>query len=197
MLPNFQGMKLPKGGRKRRLSCMAASVHALEPGPASKSGQKLANLWACHMNMLNWHTSTDTNKPALPSKQATYSLLDNLTPLRVQERHEFTVRPRRLLGLHLSRSEAARPWSNGSFPNYCSQNGGNLYRAPYYNGNPNIGPRIRGNLDQYPNHCKHFSTGLGTQTSVLHLESSIAATCCNQPCHRDGAKGLRQMWRLW
>ena len=34
--------------------------------------------------------------------------------------------------------------------NYCSQNGGNLYRAPYYNGNPNIGPRIMGNLDQSP-----------------------------------------------
>ena len=34
--------------------------------------------------------------------------------------------------------------------NYCSQNGGNLSRAPYYNGNPNIGPRITGNLDQYP-----------------------------------------------
>ena len=34
--------------------------------------------------------------------------------------------------------------------NYCSQNGGNLYRAPYYNGNPNIGPRIIGNLDPYP-----------------------------------------------
>ena len=34
--------------------------------------------------------------------------------------------------------------------NYCSQNGGNFYRAPYYNGNPNIGPRIIGNLDQYP-----------------------------------------------
>ena len=34
--------------------------------------------------------------------------------------------------------------------NYCSQNGGNLYRDPYYNGNPNIGPRIIGNLDQYP-----------------------------------------------
>ena len=34
--------------------------------------------------------------------------------------------------------------------NYCSQNGGNLYRAPYYNGNPNIGPRTIGNLDQYP-----------------------------------------------
>ena len=34
--------------------------------------------------------------------------------------------------------------------NYCSQNGGKLYRAPYYNGNPNIGPRIVGNLDQSP-----------------------------------------------
>ena len=34
--------------------------------------------------------------------------------------------------------------------NYCSQNGGNLYRAPYYNRNPNIGPRIIGNLDQSP-----------------------------------------------
>ena len=32
--------------------------------------------------------------------------------------------------------------------NYCSQNGGNVYRAPYYNRNPNIGPRIIGNLDQ-------------------------------------------------
>ena len=35
--------------------------------------------------------------------------------------------------------------------NYCSQNGGNYYRAPYYNGNLNIGPRIIGNLDQSPN----------------------------------------------
>ena len=34
--------------------------------------------------------------------------------------------------------------------NYCSQNGGNLYRAPYYNENPNIGPGIIGNLDQSP-----------------------------------------------
>ena len=34
--------------------------------------------------------------------------------------------------------------------NYCSQNGGNVYRDPYYNRNPNIGPRIKGNLDQYP-----------------------------------------------
>ena len=34
--------------------------------------------------------------------------------------------------------------------NYCAQNGGNLYRAPYYNGNPTMGPRIIRNLDQYP-----------------------------------------------
>ena len=34
--------------------------------------------------------------------------------------------------------------------NYCSQNGGNLYRAPYYNGNPYIGPRTIENLDQSP-----------------------------------------------
>ena len=34
--------------------------------------------------------------------------------------------------------------------NYCSQKGGNLYRVPFYNGNPNIGPRIIGNLDQSP-----------------------------------------------
>ena len=34
--------------------------------------------------------------------------------------------------------------------NYCSQNGGKFYRDPYYNGNPNIGPRIIGNLDQSP-----------------------------------------------
>ena len=30
--------------------------------------------------------------------------------------------------------------------NYCSQNGGNLYRAPYYN----IGPRIDSDLGQSP-----------------------------------------------
>ena len=39
--------------------------------------------------------------------------------------------------------------------NYCSQNGGNVYRAPYYNGNPNIGPRTIGNLDQSP--CNRYS----------------------------------------
>ena len=35
--------------------------------------------------------------------------------------------------------------------NCCSQNGGNLYRAPYYNRNLNIGPRIDSNLGQSPN----------------------------------------------
>ena len=34
--------------------------------------------------------------------------------------------------------------------NYCSQNGGNLYRAPYYNRNLNIEPRIDSNLGQSP-----------------------------------------------
>ena len=47
--------------------------------------------------------------------------------------------------------------------NYCSQNGGNLYRAPYYNGNPNIGPRIMGNLDQYPYHFGYEASCLGFQ----------------------------------
>ena len=46
--------------------------------------------------------------------------------------------------------------------NYCSQNGGNLYRAPYYNGNPNMGPRIIGNLDQSPySICLRGTLGLG------------------------------------
>ena len=49
--------------------------------------------------------------------------------------------------------------------NYCSQNGGNLYRVLYYNGNPNIGPRIIGNLDQYP------QGGL----SLLQLRSPLSA----------------------
>ena len=36
--------------------------------------------------------------------------------------------------------------------NYCSQNGEKLYRAPYYNRNLNIGPRIDSNLGQSPHH---------------------------------------------
>ena len=38
----------------------------------------------------------------------------------------------------------------GSFPQLLFPKWRNLYKAPYYNGNPNIGPRIIGNLDQYP-----------------------------------------------
>ena len=51
--------------------------------------------------------------------------------------------------------------------NYCSQNGGNVYRAPYYNGNPNIGPRIIGNLDQSPdvNSCLDRFQVLGFRVS--------------------------------
>ena len=44
--------------------------------------------------------------------------------------------------------------------NYCSQNGGNVYRAPYYNGNPNIGPRIDSNLGQSPYRVQGLGTGL-------------------------------------
>ena len=44
--------------------------------------------------------------------------------------------------------------------NYCSQNGGNFYRAPYSNGNPNIGPRVIGNLDQSPYGLEGFLTYL-------------------------------------
>ena len=34
--------------------------------------------------------------------------------------------------------------------NYCSQNGGNVYKAPYYSRNLHIGPRIDSNLGQSP-----------------------------------------------
>ena len=50
--------------------------------------------------------------------------------------------------------------------NYCSQNGGNLYRAPYYNGNPNIGPRIIGNLDQYPHGMSYCPVLASTKTPL-------------------------------
>ena len=64
--------------------------------------------------------------------------------------------------------------------NYCSQNGGNLYRAPYYNGNPNIGPRIIGDLDQYPyNHIilimQLLLKGGSTEPTPLAYPHSAAA----------------------
>ena len=54
--------------------------------------------------------------------------------------------------------------------NCCSQNGGNLYRAPYYNGNPNIGPRIIGNLDQYP----HEGSVSRTHLRLMFLDDLLA-----------------------
>ena len=69
----------------------------------------------------------------------------------------------------LSLSEPSEAKLYGQHPmvvslNYCSQNGGNVYRDPHYNGNPNIGPRIIGNLDQYP---YGGATGRGTALSLL------------------------------
>ena len=52
--------------------------------------------------------------------------------------------------------------------NYCSQNGGNVYRAPYYDRNPNIGPRSIGNLDQSPHGLSYGVTveGLGLRVRM-------------------------------
>ena len=56
--------------------------------------------------------------------------------------------------------------------NYCSQNGGNLYRAPYYNRNLNIGPRIDSRLGQSP----HRVEGLGFR--VQGLEFLLVCSHC-------------------
>ena len=53
--------------------------------------------------------------------------------------------------------------------NYCSQNGGNVYRDPYYNGNPNIGPRIKGNLDQYPYTQKYYPNWIIQESRTFEL----------------------------
>ena len=56
--------------------------------------------------------------------------------------------------------------------NYCSQNGGHLYRAPYYNGNPNRGPRVIGNLDQSP--CgSRLHTGVYVHVNVFMLGTAL------------------------
>ena len=53
--------------------------------------------------------------------------------------------------------------------NYCSQNGGDLYRAPYYNGNPNMGPCITGNSDQssYIHICIHIPISIYIYTDMI------------------------------
>ena len=56
-------------------------------------------------------------------------------------------------------------------PNSCSQNEGNLYRAPYYNGNPNIGPHIIGNLHQYPYTPKGYSAPLQRGFALSYYEA--------------------------
>ena len=58
---------------------------------------------------------------------------------------------------------------NGSL-NYCSQKGGNLYRAPYYTRNLNMGPRIDSNLGQSP--CEWFPISPGSpKTSEVFLRT--------------------------
>ena len=56
--------------------------------------------------------------------------------------------------------------------NYCSQNGGNLYRAPYYNRNLNIGPRIASNFGSY--HLVNLKPSL-TETTALGQASAARA----------------------
>ena len=60
--------------------------------------------------------------------------------------------------------------------NYCSQNGGNLYRAPYYNGNPNTGPRIDSNLGQSP-HCENYSTKRPTLIFTISSSCNTSSVC--------------------
>ena len=66
-------------------------------------------------------------------------------------------------------------------PNYCSQNGGNLYRAPYYNRNPYIGPRIDSNVGQSP--CRSLvQQGLGLAELIINqLETLMTLAASNLP----------------
>ena len=75
--------------------------------------------------------------------------------------------------------------------NYCSQNGGNVYRAPYYNGNPNIGPRIMGNLDQSPNNNKHFLREQCVKKAV-----EMSANAMDQP-RAMASTSIRRMKLYW
>ena len=59
--------------------------------------------------------------------------------------------------------------------NYCSQNGGNLYRAPYHNRNPNIGPRIDSNLGQSPN-LKLSKRGCNLYT-LAAIQGDVGSSC--------------------
>ena len=73
--------------------------------------------------------------------------------------------------------------------NYCSQNGGNLYRAPYYNGNPNIGPRIIGNLDQYPYRFRREARNLGKPFALKARQPSKALKGSRKVLEGPGGRG--------
>ena len=64
--------------------------------------------------------------------------------------------------------------------NYCSQNGGNLYRAPYYNRNLNIGPRIVSNLGQstYKGFLTPNSKELNGKDHEHEMDSGIIDGVC-------------------
>ena len=55
--------------------------------------------------------------------------------------------------------------------NYCSQNGGKLYRAPYYNRYLNIGPRINSNLGQSSD--VRLGTWIGLRFASLHRGNPV------------------------
>ena len=78
--------------------------------------------------------------------------------------------------------------------NYCSQNGGNVYRAPYYNGNPNIGPRIIGNLDQSPNRNPTFTSKTpNPKPQTLNPErKTLGPAFCQQPQARADHGRMRE-----
>ena len=77
---------------------------------------------------------------------------------------------------------------------YCSQNGGNLYRAPYYNGNPNTGLRMIGNLDQSP--CQNHNTQ-ETRGKLLRLRSKLrrSLSSLRLPC-QISPPGNEDFWTL-
>ena len=60
--------------------------------------------------------------------------------------------------------------------NYCSQNGGNLYRAPYYNRNPSIG--IDSNLGQSPYVFMMQDYTFQVPRISLELRAKPLATTC-------------------
>ena len=63
--------------------------------------------------------------------------------------------------------------------NYCSKNGGNLYRAPNYFRNLNIGPCIDSNLGQ----SRHRVEGLGFRVRVWSFFLYVPVVLTMTPIH--------------